>query len=100
MHGRLWCLDRNSLAERWTLDDPAFSKYCSIIASSDRLLITNLTGELLLVDITGEKPSIVSRVKVLDEEQGLYAHPALVGNTLYVRGSNSLVALDLSADSK
>jgi hypothetical protein len=32
---------------------------------------------------------------VLDDEDGLLAHPALVGRWLYVRGAASLVCVDL-----
>lgn len=90
----LFCLDASrQLAEVWHSDDPAFSQYASLIGSSNRLLITTLKGKLLLINLDGDRFDKVAELDLFDDEQGLYSHPAIVGQRLYVRGSKALVRL-------
>ena len=76
-------------------EDNVYLSYGSIIASDKRLLVTTIEGELLLLDpaVKGGKP--ISRVKLLKDEQGVYSHPAMVGTKLYLRGSSSLICVEL-----
>lgn len=97
---RLFCLDLdNGLQQLWTLDDPAFCDYAPLIADENRLLVLGRGGELILIDIAGDKPKVVSRTKLFDdeatEEAELYSHPAITGNRLYVRGERSLACFEL-----
>lgn len=97
---KLFCLDaENDLAELWTLEDDAFGDYAPIITDEERLLILGHGGEILLIDITGDKPHIASRKFLFDDietrEAELYSHPAIVGNRLYVRGETSMGCFDL-----
>jgi outer membrane protein assembly factor BamB len=95
--GRLYCLDlKNGLKTIWESADDAFGSYCSIVASDERLLVTTLQGELLLIDAKSDKFKIIDRLKILEDERGVYSHPALVGNRLYLRGNLAVVCVDLS----
>jgi len=94
--GRLYCLDlSDGLRELYSQDDDAFGDYGSIIASSERLLILSPTGELLLVYARSDAYLLLSRLKLFADESGVLAHPAIVGNRLYVRGADRIVCLEL-----
>ena len=93
---RLYCLDlANGLKEVWQADDPAFAGYCTAVADETRVLIVTLRGELVLVDATAAYVEL-GRLKVLEGDRGLYAHPAFVGTRAYIRGSNAVVCVDSS----
>ncbi len=93
---RLYCLDlKNKLTTLWEGQDEAFGSYCSIVASDDRLLITTLQGELLLVDAKADRFKLLGRLKILTDERGAYSHPAFVGTRMYLRGNSSIICLDL-----
>lgn len=90
------CIDlSNCLKTLWTHDDAAFADHTSIIAAGDRLLISTMEGELLLVQADPKKFKLLGRMKVFEGEKGLYSHPALVGNRLYYRSSDSIVCIEL-----
>jgi outer membrane protein assembly factor BamB len=76
-------------------EDRAFSEYASLIASPTRVLATTLRGELVLFDAKADKFAPLARLQLFEDEEGLYSHPALVGTRLYVRGSKSVVCLEL-----
>ncbi|MDB5387551.1 MAG: outer rane biosis protein BamB [Planctomycetaceae bacterium] len=98
--GGLFCLDApQHLTEIWHSDAEEFQEYASVIASPHYVLVTTLKGRLILVNARSDKFEKVSELQLFEDEAGLYAHPALVGRRLYVRGSKSLVCLDLD-DSK
>ena len=94
--GGLLCLDAdNKLADIWHNPDDAFQEYASLIASPERLLITTLKGQLILIDVAGDKYTQRGELQLFDDEAGLFSHPAVVGRRLYVRGSNQLICLNL-----
>ena len=94
----LYCLDLTRQLQRvWLGEDNAFHEYASIIASDDRLLISSVEGELLLVDAKADEFRLISRFQPWEGESGLYAHPALVGSRLYVRASGAIRCYDLAA---
>lgn len=96
--GGLHCLSlADGLATKWTSNDLAFDDYASLIASEKRVLVTTMTGELILFDTGAEQFDPISRVLIFPDGQGAYSHPALVGTRLYVRGDREIVCLDLSA---
>lgn len=93
---QLYCLSlKDGLKELWTASDEAFFDYATILASDERLLITSQTGELLLIDAQADELKILSRLKLFEDENGVYSHPALVGDRLYVRSSGEVVCLPL-----
>ena len=93
---QLYCLDLNEgLKTVWTGDDPAFYNYAALIASPTRLLAASTQGELLLIDPHADEFRVASRLKLFDDDNGVYAHPAIVGDRLYIRSSTHVGCLSL-----
>lgn len=95
--GRFHCLDAKTLKPVWNFQERKLMGYGSLIASAERVLVLSHTGELILLDATADAPTILSRLQVTDPDVRIYSHPAIVGNTLYMRGPNRLYALTLNA---
>jgi outer membrane protein assembly factor BamB len=92
----LFCLDvPGRLHKVWHSDDEDFSEYGSLIASREHVLVTTLLGKLILISAKPNGFEKLSEFQLFEDEAGLYSHPAIVGRRLYVRGSKSLVCLDL-----
>ncbi len=87
----------NGLKPVWKADDQAFDDYTSIIACGNRLLILSKHGELLLIDAAADRYNLISRLKVFDDDPGVYSHPALIGKHLFVRGSEEILCLNLES---
>jgi len=66
-----------------------------VITDGRRLLVATVTGELLLVEADAGAYKLLSRVRVFDRRSELLSHPAVVGNRLYLRDTNSIVCLRL-----
>lgn len=93
------CLDlSNKLTTTWQHDDDAFADHTSIVAAGNRLLVTTMEGEVLLLQADPKQFKLLGRMKAFENEKGLYAHPALVGNRLYYRGSDCIVCIELPKD--
>jgi len=58
-------------------------------------LAVTASAELVLWEAKAEAFKPVSRVKLLKDEAGVYAHPAFVGKRLYVRGDSEVVCAEL-----
>jgi outer membrane protein assembly factor BamB/ABC-type phosphate/phosphonate transport system substrate-binding protein len=98
-HSGLHCLDiRNGLKELWRTDVESLGEHASFIADNDRVLVLTYGGELLLLDARSDTCSIISRMRLFDDDVELYSHPALVGQRLYARGGSSVVCVDLSVN--
>jgi len=96
MEGGLFCLDAgNGLRQLWRSDDGSFRQYASLIGSPDRVLVISLAGKLTLIDASSSAFQKRGELQLFDGEEGLYSHPALVGDRLYVRGSRTLICLKL-----
>ncbi len=94
--GRLFCLDLTAgLNPLWDHADGAFDDHVSLIASDDRVLIVDLSGEAILLDAKADRFVPVSRVKMFEDETGMYPHPAVANRRLYVRGSDAVYAIAL-----
>jgi outer membrane protein assembly factor BamB len=92
----LLCLDASKgLSTVWRGEDNAFASYASIVAASDRLLVVGLDGELVLVDAKGDNFRVLGRARTFSDDHGVYSHPAIVGDRLYLRGSNEILSIDL-----
>lgn len=91
---RLYCLDAGAgLREVWDADDPGFTRYCTAVASEDRVLIVTLGGELILLAAEADRFDPLARVKLFDGEGGVYSHPAFARDRVYVRGGTSVVCV-------
>ncbi len=95
---RLYCLDlKDGLKEVYDENLQAFSGYCAAVSTDDRVLVISKTGELILLDALAMEYTELSRLAVFGkEEKGLYAHPAFEGSRIYIRGTASIVCLDLA----
>ena len=94
----LHCLDlAHKLKPLWTGADPMFGDFTTLIASDERLLAVGMDSELLLIDATADSFKPLGRLKLIADEAGVYAHPALVGDRLYYSGSDVLLCVDLGS---
>lgn len=92
----LFCLrPANRLKTVWHREAAPFSEYASLIVSSNRLLLTSLKGKLVLASTEANEFKQIGELQLFENEEGLYSHPALVGRRLYVRGTKSLVCVEL-----
>jgi outer membrane protein assembly factor BamB len=95
----LFCLDvSGGLKALWTARDDAFSEYATLIGSPQRVLMTTLHGELLLIDAQSPDYRLIDRSQLFHDDSGVYSHPALVGTRLYMRGSNSICCVELAVE--
>jgi outer membrane protein assembly factor BamB len=87
----LQCLDlKNGLKTLWTADATTFQNYVSMIASQDKVLIAGIHGEVLLIDALADSYRVISEIRLIDDDSGVFSHPAIVGNRLYIRGSSDI----------
>ena len=94
--GKLFCLDaRDGLKQIWAADDEEYGDYCALIGAGDKALVVSVTGVLSLVRVDGNRPRLLSRLKVFDKETEVWSHPALVADRLYLRSREELVCLKL-----
>ena len=76
-------------------DDDAFSDYCCLIASDTGLLALSHNGELLLIATDDVTPAIKGRLKLHQDRTQLYSHPAVAGDSIYLRIGKTLARLKL-----
>jgi outer membrane protein assembly factor BamB len=96
----LLCLDAaNPPVTRWRFEDKAFTEYASFIGGNGRVLAMCTTGELILFAAEAKACRIISRLQVFPGKKShspdIWAHPALVGNRLYLRSPEETVCLCL-----
>jgi outer membrane protein assembly factor BamB/ABC-type phosphate/phosphonate transport system substrate-binding protein len=95
----LHCLDiRNGLKPVWHGEVESLGEHASFFADNDRVLVVTFTGELLLLDARADTCSIISRMRLFDDDVELYSHPALAGQRLFARGGSSVICVDLSVN--
>ncbi len=95
-HQGLYCLDLlKGLKPVWHCEQEAAGDHAALIADDERVLVTTLSGELLLLDGKTDTCAIISRLRVFEDDVEVYSHPALARNRLYLRGGSSVVCLDL-----
>jgi hypothetical protein len=95
-HHGVHCLDvRQNLKPVWHWEDDEIGEHTSLFASSGRVLIVTLGGELILLAADGDRCQILSRVRVFEDDVEVYAHPALVGTRLYIRGGSTVGCVEL-----
>lgn len=91
----LFCLQIKSdgFNELWRVRDRAIGDYASIIGSAERVLVIG-KGQLLLLRSDGDQ-RVIDHYNLPDEPGvEIYSHPAVVGNRIYLRGKNGVVAYD------
>ena len=93
---RLHCLDLdNYLKPLWTGEDKMFGGFVVLFASNDRLLAVGADSGLLLIDATASIYRPLGKSRLVEDDDGVYAHPALVGNRFYYRGSGVVLCAQL-----
>jgi len=101
LHDRLFgtgsdlrCLDLNDgLKELWKAESLDIGQHASLIAAGNRVLIFSHYGELLLIDASTPDLRILSRRRMFDEGDEVYAHPALSHGRLFLRNETSLLCV-------
>ncbi len=95
--GDLYGLDpQRKLATVSTLSEDAFAGYGSLIATDLRMLALTSEGELLLIDTASPETAILSRLLLREDRSQILSHPAIAGDSLYVRLGTSLCRLKLT----
>jgi len=93
--GRVFCLDATTLQLLWSAFDRSLKGHVSLIAADDRVLLQTQGGELLIIAAAADRLRIVSRSLPFRREVSTYAHPAVAGDAIYVRGPGKLICLPL-----
>ena len=89
--GKLVCLDlEGSLKTLWASDDERFADYATLIGGKNRVLITTLTGEVVLIESGKTGWRLNSSLKAFGKGAEVWSHPALVAGRLYIRTQNSV----------
>lgn len=93
----LFCLDiKGGLKTKWIAEDNVFSQYASIIGDGDRILVTTLDAQLVLLDAKSDQPKILGQTKLIDDGTEIHSHPALVDGSLIVRLGTNLCRVSLT----
>jgi len=88
-------LDVSTLKVAWTVEDDAFTDFTSLIASGGNVLAMTFRGELWLLRPSRNNAGVVSRLRLLDGESEVYAHPALSGHRLFLRDREAINCVEL-----
>ena len=98
-YGELFCLDAATLKTIWRKADDLFQDHSNIVAGKDRVLIWTMSGDLMLIDATSDDYKPLSHLRPLKEKHpDTMAHPAFVGDRIYLRGREELLCLKLAGD--
>jgi outer membrane protein assembly factor BamB len=93
---KLFCLDtKQQLKSVWSSDDAAFAHHVTLIGGRERVLLLGNRGELILLDVAGDEPRIVSRSNQFAEREETYSHPAIAGRKMYLRVGRTLYCANL-----
>lgn len=95
--GKVHCLATPDLSPVWTKFDRSLAGHVSLIASPERVLAFTEKGEIVLIDPQGDALAVRGRLQLLPPGQSTYAHPAVVGDRIFVRGPRALVCVALTA---
>ncbi|HEX7862971.1 MAG TPA: PQQ-binding-like beta-propeller repeat protein [Verrucomicrobiae bacterium] len=95
---RIYCLDTTTLKPIWELEEKNLGDHASLVADDERVLVSTIRGELILLDAKANASPVISRMKLFQEDVEVYAHPALVGSRLYARGGDALICVDLAVN--
>jgi len=89
---QLVCLDLDAGTAAWT--SPGLgTKNAVLLLAGDVLFTQSLEGEMRIARVSKDEYKELAKWKVA--ERGTYAHPALVGNRLFVKGPETLICYEL-----
>ena len=86
---RMACINLKTGKTNWVSSD-RFGDYWSMVTNGEKILALDSKGSLLLIKPNPEKYELIGKVKL--ETDDSWAHLAIVGDKIYVRGLNSLTA--------
>ena len=95
--GKVHCLRARDLEPLWTAFDRSLTGHVSLVATPDRVLAFTDKGEIVILDARADSLSILARLQVLPPGQSTYAHPAVIGDRILVRGPRRLSCVALIA---
>jgi len=93
----------DGLATVHACEDVRLGTYAALISGSSSVLAIGNDCQLLMYDITRNGCRLVSDVAALEEapqasHAPVYAHPAIVGTRMFIRGPNELACIELVPD--
>ena len=96
-YGELFCLDvKRGLKTIWSVQDDMFFDHVNIIGGNNSVLVWTMRGDLLLLRADSDKYEPLSHLRPFGKEtQDSMAHPAIVGDQLYLRSSSELACFTL-----
>ena len=94
--GKVHCVSAKNLAPLWAKFDRSLTGHVSLIASPDRVLAFTEQGELMLLDSRADELKILARLQLLPPGQSTYAHPAVIGDRIIVRGPRRIECVSLN----
>ena len=95
--GKVHCLRARDLEPLWTAFDRSLTGHVSLVATPDRVLAFTEKGEIVILDARADALEILARLQVLPPGQSTYAHPAVIGDRILVRGPRRLSCIALTA---
>jgi hypothetical protein len=95
--GKVHCLRARDLEPLWTAFDRGLTGHVSLVATPDRVLAFTEKGEIVILDARADSLTILARLQVLPPGQSTYAHPAVIGDRILVRGPRRLSCVALTA---
>lgn len=111
-YGQLRCLEWKTGRRKWETfaattgggEERWATAFLTQLGDSDRFLLFNEKGELILAELTPEAYREISRVKIVEpdcrdvrERPVVWSHPAYANKRAYIRNNSELVCVDLSA---
>jgi hypothetical protein len=90
LHCLNWRVELKQWEALWKNDDDAWAEHVSFISDGQRVLALGFHGDLLLLDATAPDFRPLSRQRLFEEDEELYAFPAVANGRFYVRGRQVL----------
>ncbi|MBI3880859.1 MAG: PQQ-binding-like beta-propeller repeat protein [Verrucomicrobia bacterium] len=95
-YGDLFCVDATTLKTLWRQTDEMFHDHVTLVAGKDRVLVWTMSGDLLLLDATAAEYKVISKLRPFtDKHPDSMAHPAFVGDRMYLRSKTQLICVRL-----
>jgi outer membrane protein assembly factor BamB len=93
VQGSLIALSANEgLRQLWSLDDKIFTSHCSLMADDSHLLVVSENSDVLLLSIDQQGARKLGQFRANPQARSMLAHPAIAGQTLFLRSADSLDA--------
>ncbi len=96
-YGEMFCLDlNNNLETVWSVQDDMFYDHTNVMAGNGRVLVWTMSGDLLLLNAEpgADAYEVISHDRPFgDKTLDSMAHPAIVGNRIYLRSKDALACI-------